>query len=125
MAKDTLIDRGVATDKIPDKITEATLRMPREDELAGKELKGFFADLKRLDREVVEAKKPYNDKVAEIKSKYHEMEKKGYDPKALKFIHKNKERYQSKEFRITVNSYMKSTGEQLALFDVSDVGKAH
>lgn len=121
----TLIDRGIATDKIPAKITEATLRQPREDDLAKKELTEFFSNMKQLERELVEAKKPANLKVAEIKSAYHNMEKKGYDPEVLKFMHKRGDKIARKEFRITVNSYRRSIGEQLPLFDVSDIGPKH
>lgn len=124
MAKGINAVRDISPEKIPEKITEATLRMPREDELAQKEISDCLKALAQIDRDLVDLRAPVKRKEAEIKTTLHEMEKKGYFPDVIKSMHKAIQKGKlTAEYRITWNSYIKSAKVPLPLFDVTDTAQ--
>jgi len=123
MAKGINTARDISPEKIPDHITEGTLRMPREDDIAKKELKDIVAAIKKCKKELPDLRKPVNDKQAEIKRFYDDAEKKGYNRKAIRFLVEDYDDFANAEFRLTANSYANSIGKQLTLFDTTDVSK--
>lgn len=122
MAKSSLIERN--EEKLPADLAEGTIRIPREDDVAKRKIKEALTKLTKLDGDLVDLRKPVNEKVAEIKGVYDMLEKEGFDRGVIKAIHKARTKGQhNAEYCITWNSYVKTSGVQLPLFDVSDTAQ--
>jgi len=96
----------------------------KEKEL-GQNLKLAFAQLRQIDANLIELRKPVAKEEAKIKGVYDVLEKQGIDRDLAKFLYtqKRKNRFTQPNLHI-LNAYSKALGEEdLPLFHVA--GTAH